>query len=61
MVMVENDWSSSTVTSPCLLLEIVEGDPNFIAMWQEMGGMERFDRRRAWFAQERQRFVSALR
>jgi hypothetical protein len=24
------------------------GDPNFIQAWEEMGGMERFDRRRRW-------------
>jgi aminoglycoside phosphotransferase (APT) family kinase protein len=26
------------------------GDVNFIRMWEGMGGMERFDRRRRWFA-----------
>ena len=28
--------------------------PEFVAMWQEMGGMARFDRRRAWFAEIRE-------
>jgi thiamine kinase-like enzyme len=37
------------------------GDPNFVAMWNEMGGMERFDRRRRWWAEHRHRFVNALR
>jgi hypothetical protein len=37
------------------------GDPNFIAMWNEMGGGERFDRRRRWWATERQNFAAALR
>lgn len=37
------------------------GDPNFIAMWDEMGGMERFDRRRRWWAAHRNEFVRALR
>jgi hypothetical protein len=37
------------------------GDPNFIAMWNEMGGAERFDRRRRWWAEHRAHFVAALR
>ena len=37
------------------------GDPNFIKMWNEMGGAERFDRRRRWGAAQRQNFVTALR
>lgn len=37
------------------------GDPNFVAMWNNMGGMERFDRRRRWWAERQERFVSALR
>ena len=36
------------------------GDPNFAAMWNDIGGMERFDRRRAWWATNRGSFVSAL-
>ena len=36
------------------------GDPNFIAMWNEMGGMQRFDRRRRWFEDEHHRFVAAM-
>jgi len=36
------------------------GDPNFIAMWNEMGGMERFDRRRRWWVQRRDGFEKAL-
>jgi hypothetical protein len=36
------------------------GDPNFITMWNAMGGSERFDRRRRWWAQ-RQNFAAALR
>jgi hypothetical protein len=35
------------------------GDPNFIAMWNDMGGAERFDRRRRWWAEHRDRFASA--
>jgi hypothetical protein len=37
------------------------GDHNFIAMWNEMGGMERFDRRRSWWEGHRSRFVVAVR
>jgi hypothetical protein len=37
------------------------GDPNFITMWNAMGGQERFDRRRRWWAVQRQAFIAALR
>lgn len=37
------------------------GDPNFITMWNAMGGMERFDRRRRWWAAQRGNFAAALR
>jgi hypothetical protein len=40
---------------------IEAGDPNFIKMWNEMGGAERFDRRRRWWAAEEQSFAAALR
>lgn len=36
------------------------GDANFIAMWQSMGGMARFDRRREWWATVRPQFVAAM-
>ena len=36
------------------------GDPGFVAMWNEMGGMERFDRRRRWWALQRRDFAAAL-
>lgn len=36
------------------------GDANFVAMWQQMGGQERFDRRRRWWFAERPAFVDAL-
>lgn len=36
------------------------GDPNFISMWKAMGGMERFDRRRRWWAAQNQDFAAAL-
>lgn len=36
------------------------GDPNFIAMFDAMGGMQRFDRRRVWWATNRVHFARAL-
>jgi hypothetical protein len=36
------------------------GDPNFIRMFQEMGGMERYDRRLRWWEEHRDSFASAL-
>jgi hypothetical protein len=36
------------------------GDPNFIRMLEEMGGMERYERRRRWWGGSRDFFVSAL-
>jgi aminoglycoside phosphotransferase (APT) family kinase protein len=37
------------------------GEPGFVRMWNEMGGMERFDRRRRWWAERRPDFAAALR
>jgi Phosphotransferase enzyme family len=37
------------------------GDPNFTSMWNAMGGAERFDRRRRWWAWLGQEFAAALR
>ena len=37
------------------------GDPNFIAMWNEMGGAERFDRRRRWWDATRPQFAEQMR
>jgi len=43
------------------VLEKVEsGDPNFIQMWKDIGGMARFDRRRNWWSEHRQAVVRAL-
>lgn len=36
------------------------GHPGFLAMWASIGGQERFDRRRRWWAATRPRFVAAL-
>lgn len=37
------------------------GEPGFVKMWTEIGGMERFDRRRRWWADKRAQFEAALR
>ncbi len=37
------------------------GDPNFIRMLDEMGGMERYERRSRWWQESREAFVRALR
>ena len=37
------------------------GDPGFVRMWNDMGGMERFDRRRRWWAERMPDFEAALR
>ena len=36
------------------------GDPNFIRMWEGMGGQERFDRRRRWWLENRHLFASSM-
>lgn len=36
------------------------GDANFITMWNEMGGQERFDRRRRWWDEQGRTFAAAL-
>lgn len=39
---------------------VAAGDPNFTAMWDEMGGQERFDRRRRWWTERAADFAAAL-
>ncbi len=36
------------------------GDPGFVKMWEEMGGAERFARRRRWWSRERADFAAAM-
>jgi len=36
------------------------GEDAFIEMWQSMGGQERFDRRRRWWDDNREKFAEAL-
>lgn len=43
-----------------LLRRVAAGDRNFLAMWNSSGGMARFDRRRAWWAESRPAFDAAM-
>ncbi|MHB1445434.1 MAG: phosphotransferase [Acidimicrobiales bacterium] len=43
-----------------VLSKVKAGDPNFIEMWNKIGGMDRFDRRRGWWNDHRGAFVTAL-
>jgi hypothetical protein len=36
------------------------GEPGFVKMWADMGGMERYDRRRAWWADMRASFAASV-
>lgn len=36
------------------------GEPAFVAMWLEMGGQARYDRRQEWFSDNRTRFEHGL-
>jgi hypothetical protein len=36
------------------------GDPNFLKMWNEMGGEERFARRREWWLQNKDRYLAVI-
>lgn len=40
---------------------VAAADTNFIEMWNEMGGMERYDRRRLWWQEQQEGFIDALR
>jgi Phosphotransferase enzyme family len=44
-----------------VLSKVKAGDPNFIKMWDQFGGMGRHDRRRQWWASNRRRIETALR
>ena len=44
-----------------VLRRVQAGEASFIQMWDQMGGMERFDRRRLWWAEQRRTFVAAMR
>ncbi len=43
-----------------LAARVAAGEQAFIDLWDKGGGMARFDRRRAWFAEHRPRFAAAL-
>ena len=40
---------------------VAAGDPNFVKMWNEMGGQQRFDRKRDWWLEHHDEFRRALR
>ena len=44
-----------------VLRRVNAGDANFIEMWNSIGGMARFDRRQAWWADARSQFDAAMR
>jgi aminoglycoside phosphotransferase (APT) family kinase protein len=44
-----------------VLRRVEAGEQNFIEMWNSMGGMARFDRRRAWWSETRPKFDAAMR
>ncbi len=39
---------------------VAAGDPNFIAMWEAMGGSARFERRHEWWLEARGSFIAAM-
>ena len=39
---------------------VERGDPNFVRMLEEMGGMERYERRRRWWEGQERTFLAAL-
>ena len=43
-----------------VLRRVEAGEPNFIEMWNAIGGMARFDRRRAWWAEARPGFEASM-
>ena len=40
--------------------QVEAGDSNFIKMWNDIGDMERFDRRRRWWVANRGVFAASL-
>ncbi|HVA74426.1 MAG TPA: phosphotransferase [Acidimicrobiales bacterium] len=56
------DVLSSTIDrgGEFLRRRVEAGDANFIRMWDEIGGMERFDRRRRWWAEHEPEFAAAF-
>jgi len=38
---------------------VAAGDPNFIRMLEAMGGIERYERRKGWWENKREEFVTA--
>ena len=52
---------SMRVSGTFVARRVAAGDLNFIRMWEAMGGMERYDRRRTWWSTVRDGFARALR
>jgi len=58
--LVESIGASIASGGVFLRRRIAAGDSNFVSMWNEIGGMERFDRRRRWWAEHNERFLNAI-
>jgi len=43
-----------------VLRRVEAGEPAFIEMWNQMGGMTRYDARRTYWSNNRQTFAKAL-
>jgi hypothetical protein len=53
-------WEGIDAGAEFVRRHVDRGEPAFVAMWNTMGGQERYDRRRAWFDEHRARFVDTL-
>ncbi len=58
-VLVDAIERNVAVGGEFLQRRIARGEEAFIAMVDQMGGLARYDRRRAWFATHRERFLDA--
>jgi Phosphotransferase enzyme family len=58
--VVENIDESMERAGEFVRRRVEAGDPNFVAMWDAMGGQERYDRRRRWYERHRAGFVEAM-
>jgi hypothetical protein len=53
-------WEGIDAGATFVRRHVERGEPAFVEMWNTMGGQERYDRRKAWFDEHRDRFVDAL-
>ncbi len=58
--MVEDVDESMERAGAFVRRRVEAGDPNFVAMWEEMGGQARYDRRLRWYERNRARFADAM-